>query len=64
MKFNRQEQSFVIDTFILMLGKDIMNKRIDKKKLEGVVPFFNEMEDNTTSKQRRKAIDEFLVTDK
>ncbi|MCP1394364.1 MULTISPECIES: hypothetical protein [Bacillus cereus group] len=63
MKFNRQEQTVVINTFISMLGKDIMNECIDKKKLEGVVPNFNELEDNTTSKQRRKAMDEFLVTD-
>ncbi|MGM2728385.1 hypothetical protein ACS2QU_10900 [Bacillus cereus group sp. Bce005] len=56
MELNRQEQSVLIGTFISMLGKDIVNERIDKKKLEGVVPSFNEMEDKTTPKQRREAM--------
>ncbi|EEM78245.1 hypothetical protein bthur0010_16550 [Bacillus thuringiensis serovar pondicheriensis BGSC 4BA1] len=51
-----------------MLGTDLVNERIDKQKLESVLPIFNEMEDNTTPKQRREAmisllgktIDEFL----
>lgn len=35
-----------------MLGQDLVNERIDKKKLESVVLIFNEMEDNTMLKQR------------
>ncbi|MEB9684601.1 hypothetical protein BK742_26185 [Bacillus thuringiensis serovar pingluonsis] len=68
MKLNKQEQAVIISTFISMLGTDIVNERIDKQKLESVLPIFNEMEDNTTPKQRREAmvslldktIDEFL----
>ncbi|MEB8957392.1 hypothetical protein [Bacillus thuringiensis] len=55
-------------TFISMLGQDLVNERIDKQKLERVLPIFNEMQDNTTPKQKReamisllgKAVDEFL----
>ncbi|MDA1795693.1 hypothetical protein [Bacillus cereus group sp. BY8-1LC] len=69
-KLTKQEQMVVIGTFISLLGQDLVNERIDKKKLEEVVPIFNEMEDNTTPKQRREAMvsvlnktmDEFLVT--
>ncbi|MCU5695513.1 hypothetical protein OCB06_19140 [Bacillus cereus] len=69
-KLTKQEQKVVIGTFISLLGQDLVNERIDKKKLEEVVPIFNEMEDNTTPKQRREAMvsvlnktmDEFLVT--
>ncbi|UYX52386.1 hypothetical protein M3Y14_28975 [Bacillus thuringiensis] len=68
MKLNKQEQSIVIATFISMLGQDIVNERIDKKKLESAIPIFNEMNDNTTPKQKREAMvslldktmDEFL----
>ncbi|MDG0946689.1 hypothetical protein [Bacillus paranthracis] len=68
MKLNKQEQAVIISTFISMLGTDLVNERIDKQKLESVLPIFNEMEDNTTPKQRREAmislldktIDEFL----
>ncbi|ARJ23812.1 hypothetical protein ACQKIY_03860 [Bacillus mycoides] len=68
MKLNKQEQSVVIATFISMLGQDIVNERIDKEKLESVIPIFNEMNDNTTPKQKREAMvslldktmDEFL----
>ncbi|MGW6145917.1 hypothetical protein ACWFN4_00095 [Bacillus mycoides] len=68
MKLNKQEQAVVIATFFSMLGTEVVNERIDKKKLENVLPIFNEMEDNTTPKQRREAmvslidktIDEFL----
>lgn len=68
MKLNKQEQAVVIGTFISMIGQDLVNERIDKKKLESVLPIFNEMEDNTTPKQRREAMislldktmDEFL----
>ncbi|MDA1676803.1 hypothetical protein [Bacillus cereus group sp. TH152-1LC] len=68
MKLTRQEQAVTIGTFISMLGQDIVNERIDKKKLERVLPIFNEMQDNTTPRQKReamisllgKAVDEFL----
>lgn len=68
MKLTKQEQAVIISTFISMLGTDLVNERIDKQKLENVLPIFNEMEDNTTPKQRREAmvslldktIDEFL----
>ena len=67
MKLNKQEQAVVIGTFISMLGQDVVNERIDKK-LESVLPIFNEMQDNTTPKQKREAmisllgktLDEFL----
>ncbi|KMP17969.1 hypothetical protein PDK06_23750 [Bacillus cereus group sp. TH217LC] len=68
MKLTKQEQAVIISTFISMLGTDLINERINKQKLESVLPIFNEMEDNTTPKQRREAmvslldktIDEFL----
>ncbi|WP_088363609.1 hypothetical protein [Bacillus cereus] len=67
-KLTKSEQGIIISTFISMLGPDLVNERIDKKKLESVIPIFNEMEDNTTPKQRREAMvslldktmDEFL----
>ncbi|WP_254488448.1 hypothetical protein [Bacillus thuringiensis] len=67
-KLTKPEQAIIISTFISMLGPDLVNERIDKKKLESVIPIFNEMEDNTTPKQRREAMvslvdktmDEFL----
>ncbi|MGR9634821.1 hypothetical protein ACU82A_25950 [Bacillus cereus] len=68
MKLIKQEQAVVIGTFISMLGTDIVNERIDKQKLENVIPIFDEMQDNTTPKQKREAMislldktmDEFL----
>ncbi|HHT7225280.1 TPA: hypothetical protein ACTZ5W_002449 [Bacillus cereus] len=68
MKLTKQEQAVAIGTFISMLGQDFVNERIDKEKLERVLPIFNEMQDNTTPKQKReamisllgKAVDEFL----
>ncbi|HFK1537781.1 MULTISPECIES: hypothetical protein [unclassified Bacillus cereus group] len=56
MKLTKQEQAVVIGTFISMLGQDLVNERIDKQKLESAIPVFNEMEDNTTPKQRREAM--------
>ncbi|PKJ54676.1 hypothetical protein [Bacillus sp. SN10] len=56
MKLTQQEQAVIIGTFISMLGTDLVNERIDKQKLESVLPIFNEMEDNTTPKQRREAM--------
>ncbi|MGR5992974.1 hypothetical protein ACT7C9_00135 [Bacillus cereus] len=68
MKLTKQEQAIAIGTFISMLGEDLVTQRIDKEKLERVLPIFNEMQDNTTPKQKReamislleKAVDEFL----
>lgn len=68
MKLNKQEQAVAIGTFISMLGQELVNDCIDKQKLESVLPIFNEMQDNTTPKQKReamislleKAVDEFL----
>ncbi|OOR57439.1 hypothetical protein BGP34_14905 [Bacillus mycoides] len=67
-KITKQEQAVVISTFILMVGEELVNERIDKKKLESALPIFNEMNDNTTPKQKREAMislldktmDEFL----
>ncbi|PEC82098.1 hypothetical protein [Bacillus cereus] len=56
MKLTKQEQAIAIGTFILMLGQDVVNERIDKQKLEGAIPIFNELEDNTTPKQKREAM--------
>ncbi|TBL12851.1 hypothetical protein EYB35_11900 [Bacillus paranthracis] len=56
MKLTKQEQAVVIGTFIAMLGQDLVNECIDKKKLEGAIPIFNELEDNTTPKQKREAM--------
>ncbi|PGY91553.1 hypothetical protein COE38_17000 [Bacillus cereus] len=68
MKLTKQEQAVVIGTFISMLGTDLVNKRINKQKLESAIPIFNELEDKTTPKQKREAmisllgktVDEFL----
>ncbi|AHZ49531.1 hypothetical protein YBT1520_03885 [Bacillus thuringiensis serovar kurstaki str. YBT-1520] len=40
MKLTKQEQAVVIGTFISMLGQDLVNERIDKQKLERVLPIF------------------------
>ncbi|MEB9673423.1 hypothetical protein, partial [Bacillus anthracis] len=64
----KQEQAVVIGIFISMLGTDLVNERIDKQKLENAIPIFDEMQDNTTPKQKREAmislldktVDEFL----
>ncbi|KIQ88320.1 phage protein [Bacillus sp. L_1B0_8] len=68
MELTKQEQAIAIGTFISMLGQDLVNERIDKQKLESAIPIFNELEDNTTPKQKReamisllgKAVDKFL----
>ncbi|TPV44566.1 hypothetical protein [Bacillus dicomae] len=56
MKLNKHEQAVAIGTFIAMLGQDIVSDRIDKQKLESAIPIFNELEDNTTPKQKREAM--------
>ncbi|PEF60418.1 hypothetical protein [Bacillus cereus] len=61
MKLDKQEQAVAIGTFISMLGQDLVNERIDKKKLESVLPIFNEMQDNTTPKQKREAMISLLA---
>ncbi|MFJ8119548.1 hypothetical protein [Bacillus mycoides] len=68
MKLTKQEQAVAIGTIISMLGQDLVNECIDKQKLESAIPIFNELEDNTTPKQKReamisllgKAMDEFI----
>ncbi|HHL0970797.1 TPA: hypothetical protein ACQUHP_002315 [Bacillus cereus] len=62
MKLTKQEQAIAIGTFISLLGQDLVNERIDKQKLESVIPIFNELEDNTTPKQRREAMIRLLDT--
>ncbi|HDR4883791.1 hypothetical protein ABEY48_15115 [Bacillus mycoides] len=56
MKLTKQEQAVAIGTFISLLGQELVNERIDKRQLESVIPIFNELEDNTTPKQRREAM--------
>ncbi|HFK1518207.1 TPA: hypothetical protein ACGXMA_004086 [Bacillus cereus] len=68
MKLTKSEQAVAIGTFISILGQDLVNEHIDKQKLESAIPIFNELEDNTTPKQKReamvsllgKAMDEFI----
>lgn len=59
MKLTKQEQAVAIGTFISMLGQDLVNERIDKEKLKRVLPIFNEMQDNTTPKQKERSDDQF-----
>lgn len=56
INLTKQEQGIVIGTLIPLLGQDIVNERIDKKKLESAIPVFKELEDNTTPKQKREAM--------
>ncbi|MGF9844189.1 hypothetical protein, partial [Bacillus tropicus] len=49
-------QAVAIGTLISMIGQDLVNERIDKQKLEDAIPIFNELEDNTTTKQKREAM--------
>ncbi|MEK4502788.1 hypothetical protein [Bacillus sp. FSL R12-0069] len=56
MKQTKQEQAVIIGTFISMLGQDLVNEHIDKEKLESAISIFNELEDNTTPKQKREAM--------
>ncbi|EOO57082.1 phage protein [Bacillus cereus VD196] len=71
-ELTKQEQAVVIGTLIPLLGQDLVNERIDKQKLESVLPIVNDMRDNTTPKQRREAMislldktmDEFLRDNK
>ncbi|WP_179884267.1 hypothetical protein [Bacillus toyonensis] len=44
------KQTIIISTFISMLGPDLVNKHIDKKKLESFIPIFNKTEANTMLK--------------
>ncbi|PGA87962.1 hypothetical protein [Bacillus toyonensis] len=68
MKVTKQEQAVIIGTFISILGEKIANERLDPQKLENVSVIHNEMNDNTTPRERREAMislldktmDEFL----
>ncbi|MGR6912509.1 hypothetical protein RCJ96_26720 [Bacillus sp. BSL6] len=56
MKLTKQEQAIVIGTLYSILGQDLVNERINQQKIKNVTPIFNEMEDDTTPKQRREAM--------
>lgn len=69
MKLTKQEQAVVIGRLINnILGVELAKERIDPNKLEKAVSMYNEMNDNTTTKETREAlisvldktIDEFL----
>ncbi|MED1093918.1 hypothetical protein [Bacillus paramycoides] len=68
MKLTKQEQAVMIGMLVPFLGDKVVNENIDPEKLDSAIPVFNEMEDNTSPKQRRetmislldKVIDEFL----
>ncbi|HFK1513656.1 MULTISPECIES: hypothetical protein [Bacillus cereus group] len=72
MQLTKQEQAVIIGTFITMLGTEKVNEQIEAEKLERMLPLFNELEDNTTPKQKREAgmsvlkkvMDNFLMTNK
>ncbi|MDZ4610966.1 hypothetical protein ORM66_00500 [Bacillus cereus] len=67
-----QEQAIAIGVLIPSFKQELVNQRIDKSKIESAILVFNELEDNTTPRQKRdavvsllnKTIDEFLVMDK
>ncbi|PEP89765.1 hypothetical protein [Bacillus toyonensis] len=62
MNVTNQEQVVIIGTFISMLGQDFVNEHIDKKKVEHAILMCNEIEDNTTPKQRRESMIRLLDT--
>lgn len=69
MKLTKLEQTVVIGTFISMIGAEKVAELVAPEKLNQVISIINEMEDNTTPKQKResamsvleKAIDDFLT---
>ncbi|SMD66081.1 hypothetical protein BACERE00185_00097 [Bacillus mobilis] len=69
MKLTKQEQAVVIGTFISMIGAEKVSERVAPEKLDQVISILNELEDNTTPKQKResamsvlkKAVDDFLA---
>lgn len=71
MKLTKQEQAVVIGTFISILGEQVVNENINPEKLEKTSVIHNELQDNTTPKQRRvamislldKTMDKFLETE-
>ncbi|MCU5196484.1 hypothetical protein OCE52_16910 [Bacillus mobilis] len=69
MELTKLEQTVVIGTFISMIGAEKVTELVAPEKLDRVISIINEMEDNTTPKQKResamsvleKAIDDFLT---
>ncbi|RXJ18471.1 hypothetical protein ETJ91_10385 [Bacillus albus] len=70
MKLNKQEKAVVIGKLINnVIGVELAKQHIDPQKLEKAVALHNEMNDDMTPKQVRKAlinvldkvIDEFLI---
>lgn len=53
MKTNEIKQTIVIGTCMMIVGKEIVNKRIDKK-IESVIPDLKEIEDNLTQSKEQK----------
>lgn len=71
MKLSKQEQTVIIGNLINnVIGVELAKQHIDPQKLEKAVTLHNEMNDDMTPKQVRKAlinvldkaIDEFLIT--
>lgn len=70
MKLTKQEQAVVIGTFLKMIGAENVSEKISPEKLNLMIPIFDELEDNTTPRQKREAsmsllkkfIDDFLMT--
>ncbi|ANT40010.1 hypothetical protein BMBtpLA2_50 [Bacillus phage vB_BtS_BMBtp14] len=70
MKLTKQEQAVVIGTFLKMIGAENVSEKISPEKLDLMIPIFDELEDNTTPRQKREAsmsllekfIDDFLMT--
>lgn len=68
MKLTKLEQTVVIGTFISMIGAEKVGELVAPEKLNQVIAIINELEDNTTPKQKResamsvlkKAIDDIL----
>lgn len=69
MELTKLEQTVVIGTFISMIGAEKVAELVAPEKIDLVVSIINEIEDNTTPKQKResamsvleKAIDDFLT---
>ncbi|WP_180235392.1 hypothetical protein [Bacillus cereus] len=51
----------MIGTLISILGEQVVNERINPDKLEKTSVLHNELHDNTTPKQRREAMSNYLV---
>ncbi|MED1559870.1 hypothetical protein [Bacillus paramycoides] len=57
MKLTKQEEMVGIGKLINnIIGLELVKQRIDPQKLEKAVSMYNEMNDNTTPKQKREAL--------